>query len=282
MKKSFNKMIFPEFNGIDLFITRIGGSGIGNLLFVYARAYKMSLQDQNSILLNPTWNCIKPKWIFRLDFSRNYINIIHNDSLFRRVWLRIRLHLATKNQRIIVRGLANNFEDLKGFQDKMHSRLLFMLRRREVAIYDNYNYKFIGMHIRTGDFQSNHVDVHKPINQSNEQVPLVWFKKCIECLSPENRIIIFTDAKEGDSVFDLACNGNVEFFSATNNPLTTLLVMSRSEMLIASNSSFSGWASFLGQMPSYYFPGTINSLTCGSEIGKTLPFSEISKSAFLS
>lgn len=276
------KFLYPKFNGFDIFFIRIGGSGLGNLLFVYAYAIKKQKSIPGSILIEPTWNCIKPKWTIKGDFSRNYISIVNYDKWFQNTAMKIMLHfrLISKDRFEIVHGMQDRFDGLKCFNDELKSILLAKLSTKQREIYQKFSSKFIGIHIRTGDFQANHKDVNKPIKKSNEQIPLAWFEKCIQCLGSDNQIIIFTDAKKNSNVMSLSRYSNVQFFSATKNPLTTILVMSRSSIFIGSNSSFSGWASYLGQMPVWYFPGTKNALTCGSSVAFELSYAEINRDVF--
>ena len=109
--------------------------------------------------------------------------------------------------------------------------------------------------INVFDF-SNCVAVHVRLGDYPERirVPIVWYKQKILDIQkehPEYRFIIFSDGRD-DELVELLSIQNVrrEFFG---NAMGDILAISRCCFLVGSDSTFSGWGAYLGQVPCVFY-----------------------------
>lgn len=113
---------------------------------------------------------------------------------------------------------------------------------------------FIAVHVRLGDFARS---VDGPTaGHLNTRLPLDWYCEAVRAISSRMSgvpVHVFSDggAQELRPLLELPRVSLRDTVSA----VTDLLGMSRASALVASGSSFSMWASFLGQMPTLWFPG---------------------------
>jgi hypothetical protein len=117
---------------------------------------------------------------------------------------------------------------------------------------------FIGVHIRMGDFiELKDLNELRTADALNYRLPLSWYIESIMQLRRQIgtniAIKVFSDAstEELTSILSL---GNVQLIRG-NSAITDILLLSRSFVIIASGSTFSMWAAFLGQVPSVWFTG---------------------------
>lgn len=96
----------------------------------------------------------------------------------------------------------------------------------------------MAVHIRLGDYVSQ------------LRIPITWYKKIIHNIlniNPDQKIILFSDGSD-DELSELLAHPNVErhFFG---NALADIWAISKCKLLIASDSTFSAWGAFLGNVP---------------------------------
>lgn len=113
----------------------------------------------------------------------------------------------------------------------------------------------IGLHVRMGDFSA--APKADRLNQGNTRTPLPWFVRSLERIRKEAGMVpafIVSDGKDHE-LKELLDVPNVRLVR-TGSALSDMLFLSRCKVLLASGgSSFSYWASFLGQIPALSIPG---------------------------
>ena len=86
-------------------------------------------------------------------------------------------------------------------------------------------------------------------------MPFKWYKCMIDKIRKESSlpIYIFSDASNEElrEILELEYCQRMDLGSS----ISDMLALSRARVLIASASTFSMWASFLGQNPTIWFPG---------------------------
>jgi hypothetical protein len=107
-------------------------------------------------------------------------------------------------------------------------------------------------------------DFANPINEKvlrngawNYRLPIKWYISLIEKIQKESNlpIYIFSDAEDSELKEILAYdNCNRAYFGSA---ISDMLALSTCKVLVSSASTFSMWASFLGQMPTIWFPGQL-------------------------
>lgn len=168
------------------------------------------------------------------------------------------LDLKKKNSIVVFDGLGRYFTDLAGQEDFLHQRLKEILSdncREHLA--DALADAYVAVHIRRGDKPALPVGTEPPKNTMHWSISTEWYVRTIrqvrEAVGDEMPVIIFTDAAvpEIKPVLELP---NVRLAEA-NSAIVDILLMAKARVLITSGSStFSMWASFLGRMPSIWFP----------------------------
>jgi hypothetical protein len=114
----------------------------------------------------------------------------------------------------------------------------------------------VAVHVRFGDF--------KPVDQrlskqgmANRRQPIEWYAAAVNSLrnvlGKNIPVNVFSDAADEDLalLLDMPSVRRVQ----GNTAIEDILLISSHRVLIASGSTFSMWASFLGQIPTVWFPG---------------------------
>ena len=261
---------YPKLSKFDFLLFRLGGPGLGNLLFPWARAKVLSLK-YNYHFLSPTWPQFKLGPILRGELdNRNYAFVFNSlcggvvggkrlsKLIFGRRIKEDDHFSAIDNDVVIVEGMDNFFDDIILYNDYLLGELLNSLRYNRLneleAFFNGSN--SIAVHVRYGDFMA--VDKEQSYNGAdNRRLPIEYYSECISFLrnifGDNIRVNIFSDAHD-EELKPLLCLPNTTRVSG-NTAIEDMLLMARHRVLIASGSTFSMWASFLGQVPTLWFPG---------------------------
>ena len=246
--------VYPSFGDLDLALFRLAGPGLGNLLFPFARA--LVLSDKLGLqLINPTWPSLKPgPWLRNEKDKRLYSNLFNPVGItgIRKLTLLVTLQKIMENdpgigngshkKLLITSGLTDYFDPIKE-QHELVKNQLWNLTRNSITGFVNKNKaSYIGLHLRFGDYALK--------NRNN----IDWCKKIIltlrDILDMEEKVLIFSDGRD-DEMNELLELPGISHAPACN-ALSDLWLLSRCKILIASDSTFSGWASYLGRMPVIY------------------------------
>lgn len=258
----------------------VGRSGLANMLLPWARC-EVFCKTEKLPMLAPQWTQPKLGPLLRREKDKRfYVGLFRNDGYINGLlkWFLLasaakisesavsnanrtfRENLKGKNSIVVFDGLGQYFTDLAGYEDFLHQRLKDILsdncrERLEGAPADGY----VAVHIRRGDKPPLPFGTEPPKNTMHWAIPTEWYVRCIqqvqEVVGEEMRVIIFTDAaaSEIESVLELP-NAHL---AEPNSAIVDILLMAKARVLITSGSStFSMWASFLGRMPSIWFPSS--------------------------
>jgi hypothetical protein len=251
---------------------RLPRAGLGNLLLVWARAVLFS--ELNSLpMLAPNWNKFYLGPWLRGERVKRYYGSYFSDSNYRsRLAYGIENILSPKhihcNPNISKLDLTSSefklpgqhrflfdkmppwndyFQDLKSYQPIVKQKLY-------ADIYPHLLQKIltkpspqIGVHIRRGDYQVS--------SNLNINTPLEWYINIInsirDTVEANIPVTVFSDGYP-EELAQIIALPNVSL-SPETSALSDLLTMSRSKLLIGSaHSSFSAWASYLGQCPTLW------------------------------
>ena len=248
------KPYFGDFEMLTLF--RLGGAGLGNLLFPLSRAYIYSLKFKG-VLMPPIWPSLKIGPIIRGEKEkRTYIGMFKptlsirlNLGLINLLNRSIKEHdfllmkpseQSQKNATVVVAGLRNLFSDLLGYNDQLLAFFLSISSKKVIDLYQNFNSENIGVHIRLGDY--------------NESVrtPLEWYESVILKLQESSKykhlnFIVFSDGNDDDLKTILCLPNCIRIQKA--DALADILRLSKCQIIVGSNSTFSAWSAFLGNKP---------------------------------
>jgi hypothetical protein len=264
---------YPRLSKADFLVLRIGGNGLGNLLFTWARCLSRSRREGWRMIW-PTWYSHKPK-----NKRVNPYDIRTYGDLFRPTGdyisgigkarhLIFRRHISEAEARsgppqagcvVQFRGMADKFRPFLRDLDRVRTELLAMTRERHLAGFRAPHPAPIALHVRRGDFRQR-ASYEETVGTVNSLLPLGWYMSALEavrrkCGKPL-RAWVFSDGTEEELAPLLAMEQveRAEFGSS----IADILALSRSRLLIASGSTFSQWGTYLGQVPTIAHPGKID------------------------
>lgn len=267
------RLIYPHLPGArDLAVARIGGSGLGNCFFTYFHAFRLSLEGK-ARMVAPTWRSIRIGPLLRGERTlRHYSRELksHPDEMqgARRLWL-----LATGEQAVsdalvtrldgdvpsagrgdLIRVEASRFTfvGLHEYREHIRRRLLdIMVHRPQTPSWGAGGY--IAAHVRLGDFAVATQGQLETGRSDNLRVPLSWYAQAIALLRAEKPgvpVRIYSDGRAADLAELLKIDG--VSLHAEPGDVDDLLSLASADILIGSESTFSRWAAFLGNMPSIW------------------------------
>jgi hypothetical protein len=146
------------------------------------------------------------------------------------------------------------FQDIKQYQPTVKQKLYADIRGSLLKEIEALAPPVIAIHIRRGDYQAPQSENDFAVNRC-VQTPLGWYVSILNAIrkyaGDDLPATIFSDgyAEELSEILELP---NVSM-SPETSALSDMLTMSRSKLLIGSaHSSFSAWASYLGQCPTIW------------------------------
>jgi len=254
---------FPQLgDGKEFGVFRLGGTGLSNMLFTWARclvvAHKYGLRR-----ISPTWPQLSPvRWLRREPDKRTYHDLfkVSPDEISGPMRLRL---LATRPwvsesqlSKEITPGSIIVFRKHEGFLapavpywDIVRPELLRIVRPEHKRSLETGFAPEIAIHVRLGDF------VHADPSRGNTRIDLEWYigilRQLREHLGPLS-VALFSDGTDEElaPLLNLAGVSRVTFGSS----IADIIGLSCARIFIASGSTFSMWASYLGQMPTIWFP----------------------------
>lgn len=247
----------------------VGRTGLGNMLFSWARAEVFS-RTQGARILAPQWvnMCRLGPWLRQERDKRYYLSSFSNAGYIKGLHRQFVLHAVehagetefSERPRGGDEGGARvvDFKGMDGFfapflseqayvKERLYSIASQAIQKHVERIPDQ---PFIGVHIRRGDFQGGGLAISDD-----------WYVRAIDravrSTSKGNGVFpvrVFSDAAPGALRFLTDVFPNAEIMPKAP-ALLDLLLLSRCRALVGtSRSTFSMWAGFLGQMPSFWHP----------------------------
>jgi hypothetical protein len=229
---------------------RLSGYGLANAFFVYGKAIVMA-EKYNAKIIAPTWLNISMGPILRGERDKRFYSGLFNHKNevtgLHRLWLllfgkrTVNEDFFSKSERIMqVEGIWDFFQPLLG-----HSKVIATYLEQHVnesciqKIKDVDFSDCVAVHVRLGDFVED------------RRVPMAWYVSKIKEKASNSRVLLFSDGKD-EELAEILALPNVErvFYG---NAIADILAMSKCNYLIGSDSSFSAWGAFLGQVPCCFY-----------------------------
>lgn len=245
------KYIYPKLPAVrtNAFF-RIGGNGLANCLFVYAKAIIIA-HLTGAKLISPTWfNLSIGTYLRKQADKRHYLGLIDTGdeiSGIKKAYLLVAkkktLNLDEFQKKeaeiLIVEGIYDFFTPLIDYQDVVSKYILSHINKSLLSKINQFDFNnTVAVHIRLGDFPAS------------RRIPMDWYKKEI-IKHTDSKILIFSDGtdKELKELLELPNTQRVFFGGAIQD----IVAISRCSYLIGSDSSFSAWGAFLGQVPCSFY-----------------------------
>lgn len=230
---------------------RIGGNGLANCLFVYAKAIILAYKYQTA-LIAPTWfNISIGTYLRHQEDKRHYIGLINDKNEvcgIKRLWL---LMFGSKTSKekvfqkktskvLVVEGIYDFFIPLIEHQELVSKYLydhINPILLKKVNTFDFSN--CVAVHVRLGDF---------PVER---RVPIEWYIQQIKLQTSYKRFLLFSDGTD-EELKELVSIEGVERV-CFGGAIQDIIAISRCSYLIGSDSSFSAWGAYLGQIPCSFY-----------------------------
>lgn len=252
--------IYPRLPArFDLGLIRIGGSGMANSMIVAARAFVKSFETGYP-LITPTWvNFTLGPWLRRERDKRNYRGLFKTSGVsgFKKIFhLATHKHIRLENEYepgegiIIIEGLINKnfpsdhpkdyFGDLIPYQKEIRNWFEQIINPTALSKIEIPANSFsVGIHVRMGDY----VDWLR--------TDLKWYQRIIlqlkSHLHEQFEFLLFSDGSPDELKLLTEINGVKRVFYG--NALADIIALSKCNLIVASNSTFSAIGAFLGQVP---------------------------------
>ena len=153
--------------------------------------------------------------------------------------------------------MDNLFSPFKNEQAFIKQELIKIINPYHLEKAYEFNTNSIGIHIRMGDFENPENEQILRDGAWNYRLPMKWYLSIIAKLREHTNlpIYIFSDAAAEDlkEILQFENCKRVFFGSA----ISDMIALSTCKVLVSSTSTFSMWSSFLGQIPTIWFPGQL-------------------------
>ncbi len=239
----------------------LGRAGLGNTLFPWARCL-LWCERHGVPMLAPQWFRIRVGPYLRRERDKRAYHLIFRgpgviDAARRAVCLLgmprrpepASIDSAPSASGVYVfEGMAPYFDPLRSSQRRLRQGLLDMVRPQLRP--PSPMRSFIAVHVRRGDFSVIANDRKLREGNHSYRIATSWY---VAALREDLPAVVFSDghAREFKELIE-------ESRTTVHTPIsaaTDLLIMSGATALVASGSSYSQWASFLGQIPTVWYPG---------------------------
>lgn len=265
---------YAKLGGRDFGLFRIQGSGLGNLLLPWARAVR-ACHRYGLRMITPTWPQLKVGPILRREADyRFYTGLFRvpaeNLHGWRRLWRLAFLPRAPEaalspgevedgGDRVFVfSGMDGFFEPLLSDHELIRRELIRMTLPSHLAGFERDFEHSISVHVRCGDFATaNAESLRRGVD--NMRLPIEWYVEVVDRLraryDPPPAICVFSDGRDDElePLLEIPGAKRLDFGSS----IADMLALSKARVLVASASTFSMWASYLGRMPVVWYPGQL-------------------------
>lgn len=230
---------YPKLSNTDLGIFRIGGPGLANCMFFASRAFVNSIKNKGYFIA-PTWTkfSIGP-YLRKENDKRIYSNLFKSRGLSG--WRKI-LFIVLNKCRIVksikVDTLGDYFQSLIPYQVEIQNYFQSIINKKAITEIDRCDVsKYIAIHVRLGDYTPQW------------RIPIEWYEGIVQNIineNPDQQFLLFSDGRD-EELKPLTSIPNVQRVTF-GNALADIIAISRCKLLIASDSTFSAWGAFLGNV----------------------------------
>lgn len=265
--------VYPKLSEKDLGFVRLGGAGLGNILFTYARAVVFANKHENCEVIWPTWFSFKLGPVLRRELDKRFYNDLFENNNGSIGGLKKMALLATKKRvpeaekcnieqfddKIIeFTGFEGCFEEILYDSAIVYEDLKKNLQKKNRKPLEADFGDAIGVHIRLGDF-GRVSEAEVKAGRHDSSLPIYWYGKMIEeirkAAGKEIKAYIFSDGTD-EELAPVLSMSNVERITYGSS-IADIIGLSRFPLFVASGSSFSMWARYLGRMSTICFPNQI-------------------------
>jgi len=259
---------------------KIGRAGLGNCMLPWARAVVVARKN--------CWPVIAPQWIQprlgailrREKVKRFYLNDFTNRGYLaglHKWWILNRagsineddllavipsaVQPSCHSRVIIFEGLKNYFRDIWHDHSIVHDELLRIVSPRILEKLKLMNQPFIAMHVRRGDIMQPGLTAEQLLAKRH-YTPLSWFVAAAKTIRQDSGwqelpIYVVSDG-HAHELAELLAIPNCHLITL-GTAIGDIMLLAKARLLFASaHSTFSMWGSYLGRVPTLYYPGKMD------------------------
>ncbi len=264
------KYVYPKLSKKDFHLFRIGGAGLGNILFTYARAVVYAQKNPDTRVIWPTWFSIKIGTILRGEKDKRFYNDLfknragHISGLKKSILWLTKKKISEKqalagedreDKIIVFEDFEDCFEPIMNDSELVYEDIVKNLANKNKKALDFDASDAICMHVRLGDF--NRVTWEELLaGKNNSSIPIEWYVKMgeqiREIVGRPVKIYVFSDGTDEElkQLLDMENVERITFGTA----IADIIGLSKAGIFVASGSSFSMWARYLGRMTTIMLP----------------------------
>lgn len=236
------KVYYPKLSKIDLGNLRIGGPGLANCMFLAAKAY-IEAYNNNGIFLRPSWMKFSIGPLLRKERDKRVYSNIFNKCGIGGISKLILLMYGIVFKKINEYGpydLAGYFTTLNDNHELVKRYFKSIESNRTISKLKNKSFYSdkIAIHVRMGDYPEHF------------RVPIDWYCNAIEAIlkiNPSQQFLLFSDGSDEELLPLMNKKEVTRVFYG--NAYADMKAISYSKLLLASDSTFSAWGAFLGDVP---------------------------------
>ena len=273
--------IYPKFSKNEFIGIRLGGAGLGNLLFTWSRVIAAS-EKYDLKLIWPTWPSIKiGTWIRHERDKRSYIGLFSNKTgmcggieKYIRLCFGRKIHTRNLNEidwnslrkndiviyddfKLAPGEFQMNFEGTREYRERISDVIFNSLDKKDKKALAFNASNAISVHVRLGDFSETTEELDN--GKNNMRIQINWYvsvvKKLREAAGWIVPVYVFSDGTD-EELSELTALPEVKRITFGNS-IGDIVGLSRFPIMISSGSSFSLWARFLGNCSSISYPNQI-------------------------
>lgn len=258
--------VYPKLSEHDLGLIRLGGAGLGNIMFSWARAAVFA-RDHDCQMIWPTWPSIKLGPILRREKDKRFYGDLFQNRQGAVGGIRkLRLlatcsrlkedqkeNIALEDETIVeFEGFEGCFEQILYDYEYVYDMITSNLKEKNLAPLEKTFRKkasgAVAMHIRLGDF-SRVSETEVKEGRHDSALPIDWYVQIIQEIrryaGKQVPVYVFSDGTDEElaPVLALAEVRRITFGTS----IADILGLSSFPLLVASGSSFSMWARYLGR-----------------------------------
>ena len=254
--------VYPKFDAIDghdLGFVRLGGPGLGNLLMFYAQAI-IYAHEHDAQIIHPTWPSIKFGPYIRHEKDKRFYGDLFRSRDDEISGLRKILLLLFSRKNIIMFDKYYGTMTETGLLGREKAAVIrsHLIKHNAHPEYTRNINNSIAVHVRLGDFFRVNEKALKN-KAENSSTPVYWYANTItkirKALGKNIEACVFSDGTDEELKTLLALDNCKRVFCG--NALNDILTIATAPVLIASGSTFSNWARYLGNMSAIFFPGQL-------------------------
>ncbi len=252
------KYVYPKLSSHDLFLFRVGGAGLGNLLFAYGRALQYAKKNGCRVIW-PTWPSLKiGPWIRHERDKRSYIGLFSNRDGsvggLKKVWVLLTKKKISEEQAdicpdkgvVVFEKFIGSFAPIREAHTDLREALKTNMRNKVAWDWDASG--AVALHVRLGDF-GKATEQELKAGKHDSRLPIEWYVNMLqqvrEICGRAVPAYVFSDGTDEELAPLLALEG-VER-KTFGNAINDIVALSKAPLFIASGSSFSMWARYLGR-----------------------------------